>query len=185
MDAVQQLDAMKSAYQALESLDEEGRQRALAWLADALGVTSLARPKPPRDKEANAGRDLTDGGVGELDAKGFLAAKNPRSDVERVTCLAYFITHGRGVRHFKTRELTSLNVDAAGARFSNISQAAKDAVKVDYLASVGREGKRQITAFGEAVVEALPDRVKVKEILEQRGRRRRKKTARKRTSTRE
>jgi len=112
-----------------------------------------------------------------MGAKAFMATKKPGTDVERVTCLAYYLTHGKATQHFKTAELTELNVEAAGRSFSNISQAAKDAVKADYLSSAG-QGRRQITPLGEGVVEALPDKAAVKAFLEAEASRRRRRRRR-------
>lgn len=97
--------------------------------------------------------------------KTFMAAKQPTTDMDRVTCLAYYLTHTRNTPIFKTDELTALNREAAGIKFSNISATARNAVASGYLSAAGA-GKKQIAARGEAVVEALPDRDKVAAALE-------------------
>lgn len=122
-------------------------------------------------------------GVGQtIDPKTFMATKKPLSDVERITCLAYYLSHYRGVTQFKTRELTDLNTEASQPRFSNSAVAARNAVQQQYLSLAGG-GRKQITTRGEAVINVLPDRDKVKKALEEnilRGNRRRsKKTAKK------
>lgn len=98
--------------------------------------------------------------------KAFMAAKRPKTDVERVACLAYFLTHNRDTSKFKTKALTDLNVEAAGDKFSNISATARNAAASSngFLSSAGA-GNKQITARGEAMVEALPDRDKVTAAL--------------------
>lgn len=109
--------------------------------------------------------------------KAFMAAKRPKTDMERVACLAYFLTHNRDTPKFKTKALTALNVEAAGGTFSNISATARNtaASSNGFLSSAGGSNK-QITARGEAMVEALPDRDKVTAALaEQPSRKARKK----------
>lgn len=100
------------------------------------------------------------------DSKTFMAAKRPMSDVERITCLAYYLSRYRGATQYKTRELTDLNTEASQPRFSNPTVAARNAVVQQYLSLAGG-GRKQITTRGEAVVEALPDREKVKKALEE------------------
>jgi hypothetical protein len=98
--------------------------------------------------------------------KKFMTDKRPRTDAERVTCLAYYLSHFRETPQFKTAEITATNVDAAQKPLSNPTVAVNDAAnKYNFLAPAG-SGRKQITARGEAVVEALPDREKVKAALE-------------------
>jgi len=102
---------------------------------------------------------------GGVSAKQFMAQKQPKSDIERITCLAYYLTHVKGVASFKTIDLTHLNVEAAQPRLSNASFTARNAVGQQYLAPAGG-GKKQITPRGEALVSAMPDRTAVKEALD-------------------
>jgi len=97
-------------------------------------------------------------------AKAFMASKRPASDIERITCLAYYLAHYRSITSFKTIELTKLNTDAAQPKLSNPAASARNAVGQDYLSLAGG-GRKQITVRGEALVSALPDRSKVKDAL--------------------
>lgn len=101
-----------------------------------------------------------------ITSKQFMAQKQPKSDVERITCLAFYLTQYKGVSTFKTIDLTHLNVEAAQPRLSNASFTARNAVAQQYLAPAGG-GKKQITPRGEALVKAMPDRSAVKDALEQ------------------
>lgn len=114
--------------------------------------------------------------VAGVDAKQFMASKQPKSDMERITCLAYYLNHNRGTNTFKTVELTHLNTEAAQPRFSNASVTARNAVAQQYLAPAGG-GKKQITQRGEALVDALPDRSAVIDALEKNPMHGRKKTS--------
>lgn len=107
------------------------------------------------------------GNSGRTDAstpKAFMTGKRPTTDMERVTCLAYYLTHHRSTSAFKTKELTDLNIEAAQQKLSNPSATARNAVGHGFLSLAGG-GRKQITARGEAVVDALPDREKVKSAL--------------------
>lgn len=98
--------------------------------------------------------------------KAFIAHKKPLSEIERLTCLAYYLTNYRDMPAFKTRDLTKLNTEAAQSAFSNATAFARNADAAGYLAKAGG-GSKQITTKGEAVVDALPDRAKVKVALEE------------------
>jgi hypothetical protein len=111
-----------------------------------------------------------------MNPKTFMAEKRPKTDMERVTCLAFYLMRYQGTQHFKTRDLTDLNKEAAQPQLSNPSVAARNAVTHQYLALAGG-GSKQITTRGEALVDALPDREKVKAALEHHPMTRRKKSA--------
>jgi hypothetical protein len=68
--------------------------------------------------------------------KQFLLNKQPRTDVERIACLAFYLTHYRDLPHFKTLDLAKLNTEAAQPKFSNTAYAATNAAKLGYLVSV-------------------------------------------------
>lgn len=108
--------------------------------------------------------------------KTFMAQKRPATDIERVTCLAWFLANERNTTSFKTKDLIELNREAAQFQLSNASATARNAVTDGFLAPSGG-GKKQITARGEALVAALPDREKVKSALENHPKARRRKSS--------
>ncbi len=116
----------------------------------------------PADESSHAGGEGARGNGPT--AKEFMALKRPASDMERITCLAYYLAHYRNIASSKTIELTTLNTDAAQPKFSNPAASDRNAVAQNYLSLAGG-GKKQITTRGDALVEALPDRTKVKEAL--------------------
>lgn len=151
-EAFQEIEALKTAFEALSRLDDEARGRAIAWLGSALEVGG---PLTTGQGAGSSSGTTANGDFGS--AKQFLAQKAPRSDIERVTVLAYYLAHARGKAHFKTAELSTLNTEAAGARLSNASYAASNAQKKKGYLVAATGGAKQITARGEAFVEALPD----------------------------
>jgi hypothetical protein len=89
--------------------------------------------------------------------KEFLLEKVPKTDVDRIACLAYYLTHYRSTLYFKTLDLSQLNTEAAQPKFSNAAVAVQNALNLGYLAPATK-GQKQISAAGEQFVRLLPDR---------------------------
>src|SRR5207249_5163711 len=96
--------------------------------------------------------------------KEFLLEKQPRTDVERIACLAFYLTHYRDTPHFKTLDLSKLNTEAAQPKFSNAANSANNAVKRGYIVP-STKGNRQLSAAGERFVNALPDREAARQVM--------------------
>jgi hypothetical protein len=168
-------DVIARVIAALSELDAPEQARALR------AITSFFDHAPPlvqqtREARTSEAAASAVGGTFSADRrpspKAFLHEKQPRTDVERMACLAYYLAHFRDLPQFKTDELTKLNTEAAQAKFSNASFAAANALKTGYLAP-GERGKRQLSAAGERFVEALPDRDAARQIMAERGSRKR------------
>jgi hypothetical protein len=179
-------EAMKAAYAALKDLELEEQTRVLDWLVKKLNL-GYSIPQPGVGG-AGALVPPPPGGLGGTPAplgspqthKAFFKQKKPTNNVERIACLAYYLTHYKNTPMFKTSDLTKLNTEAAQPKMGNPSQAVQDATRAQFLTAAGG-GKKQITSRGEAFVEALPDEVKVKQALAENplARHRLKKTAKK------
>jgi hypothetical protein len=176
-----ELEAIRTCASAIEGLDHEARRRLLMWL-----VAKYSDGDPLVAGQEAEGRRQQVGYVSpsesggqrqpELTVKRFVQAKAPQTDVERITVLAYYLAHYRDKPHFKTSDLSQLNTEAAQPKFSNAADSASNAVKASgYLVDAGR-GMRQLTAKGEEVVEALPDREAVKAVQASYGNPRRRRT---------
>jgi len=154
---------------ALASLDAESRKRVLDSVIGFYGVerpsiSTFAMPTTavPRHSEGSSlgfSKDFAP------TPKDFLYEKQPRSDVERIACLAFYLTHYRDTPHFKTLELSKLNTEAAQPKFSNAAYASNNAAKLGYLVPATK-GNRQLSAAGEEFVRALPDRDAAKRAME-------------------
>ena len=163
-----ELTVMQTALDALSGLQAEEQKRVLLWLSEKLKIVPPTHEaKSPLDGRSTA---ASVGGTTDKTSpspKVFLAQKKPKSDVERVTCLAFYLHHHRQIGQFKTKDLTKLNSEAAQPKFSNPAVAVQNAsVQCQYLTSVGK-GCKSITTRGEILVQNLPDREKVKTALEE------------------
>jgi hypothetical protein len=96
--------------------------------------------------------------------KEFLMDKQPRTDVERVACLAYYLQQYREQAHFSTLDLSKLNTEAAQRKFANAAWAVANAVKMGYLVPAAK-GARQLSAAGERAVQMLPDYEAAKAVM--------------------
>src|SRR5262249_1582630 len=65
--------------------------------------------------------------------KAFMFAKAPKTDVERVACLAYYLARFRATAHIKTKDISALNTESAHKPFSNTAVAVDNATKMGYL----------------------------------------------------
>jgi hypothetical protein len=92
-----------------------------------------------------------------LSPQEFLLKKQPRSDVERVACLGYYLANYRDQPSFKTFDISKLNTEAAQTKLSNAANSVNNATSYGYLAPAAK-GMKQLSAAGEMYVEALPDR---------------------------
>ena len=91
-----------------------------------------------------------------------------RSDRAMITSalpvLAYYLAKVDNLTQFKTADITRIS-KASALRVADHSLAVQHAANsYRYLASAGR-GVKQLTPLGEAVVDALPDREKVKTAI--------------------
>jgi hypothetical protein len=110
---------------------------------------------------------LPGGGFSEardISPKEFVMQKQPRTDVERVSCLAFYLTHYRNTPHFKTIDISKLNTEAAQSKMSNAYVAVNNATQTGYLVPAVK-GTKQISAAGEVFVQALPDREAAKAAM--------------------
>ena len=165
-----EFEALQAIIGVLRDLDDVARQRILASAATFLG---LGLPHDAKGNAPSVSMQVSQGSpAGRLpfsedttmSPKDFLMEKAPRTDVERIACLAYYLTHYRGTQHFKTVDLSLLNMEAAQPKFSNTAYSSNNAVKLGYLVPSSK-GQRQLSALGERFVQTLPDRAAAKGVL--------------------
>jgi hypothetical protein len=156
----EEFNALQAVIAALQGVDVEARKRIfqaagtfLQIEMDRVGTTSRVMQEVPAAQTSYPSFSADTA----MTPKEFLFQKQPRTDVERIAALAYYLTHYRDMPQFKTLDLSKLNTEAAQPKFSNAASSANNAVKQGYLIPTNR-GQRQLSAAGERFVEALPDR---------------------------
>jgi hypothetical protein len=169
-----EVKAMDTAFNALCGLKPDEKRRVLTWLWEKLEVGGVTPSTTQVSRLAVGTPAATAAQPGSPTAKAFLAQKDPKTDAERITCLAYYLTHYKATPRFKTKQLAAANVDAAQPKFSNAAVAVMNAAGSKYLSAAG-SGDKQITVLGEKLVDALPDRDNVNALRKPRRRRSKKK----------
>lgn len=167
-DSSDDLPVLTEILAAFRKLEPASRERMLNTVATFLGIglrpgAGIAtgtpdRTAPSRTLETRFSEHRS------VSPKEFMLEKQPKTDVERVACLAYYLTHYRDMPHFKTLDISTLNTEAAQVKFSNATVAVDNATKRNYLVPATK-GSKQISALGERFVLALPDREKARSIM--------------------
>src|SRR5882724_5479488 len=134
IDDASAAQALTTVISALGRLDEDARRRVLQSVATFFAIGISSTPTVSKPAQTNGGRDdLAFTADRTPSPKAFLMEKQPRTDVERVACLAYYLTHYRNTPYFKTLDLGKLNTEAAQPKFSNAAYASNNALKMGYL----------------------------------------------------
>lgn len=167
-----ELTAFNRCAEALTSLNAESRQRVFSSLATFLGM-SPAASRPGAVSTSQTPDRIAFSEDRTPSPKDFLFEKSPKTDIDRVACIAYYLTHYRDTQYFKTLEISKLNTEAAQTKLSNASKAVDNAARAGLLVQ-GSKGQKQLSAVGELYVQALPDRVQARVVLSERGPKRRK-----------
>ena len=153
--------ALTQLVSILQELPSESRDRLLRTVMTFFGNSAPGRSEQtPTDRVTapSFSEDRTPS------AKDFMFEKRPQTDVERIACLAYYVTHYRDQRFFKTLDLSKLNTEAAQLKFSNAAVAVDNAAKAGFLVQ-GTKGSKQLSALGELYVQSLPDREAAKSAI--------------------
>jgi hypothetical protein len=155
--------AINAMFQVLNGLEEESQQRVLqtvvTYYQSAFPVQSRI---PPRGAESPSIGPFSEDR--SMSPKNFIMQKQPSTDVERVACLAYYLTHYRDVPHVKTLDISTLNTEAAQPKFANATVSMENATKMGYLVPATK-GTKQLSGAGEVFVQKLPDREAAKAAM--------------------
>ena len=183
----ERLTAHNDIVSRLKEFDEDDQKHILdmayRWFKFSIEPKVPARsyvtePGPPEGPSVGLFGQKSD-----LTPKEFLMEKEPRTNVERVTCLAYYLNHYRETPNFKTLDISKLNTEAAQPKFANPSVALNDAAISGFVVA-STKGTKQISAMGEQFVLALPDRDAAKKIKQKMRPKRKKKSMEKKSKTR-
>jgi hypothetical protein len=149
---------------ALRRLPPESRQRLIETIFTFFNAKLPHSPAAASPLNVPFGLPSNFGETKPISAKQFMLEKEPRTDVERIACLAFYLTHYADTPHFKTLDLSRLNTEAAQPKFSNAAVAVETATKMGYLVPAIRAHK-QLGGAGERFVQALPDREAAKAAM--------------------
>lgn len=152
----------------LQKMEPEDRVRIIETIStfyrEDLGRTGPSRDYPAAGNVSVPPPPVPFSSESTPSPKDFLLEKQPRTDVERIACLAYYLEHYRDMEQFKTLDLSKLNTEAAQPKFANASESANNAVKAKYLVPTSK-GYRKLSAVAERFVGALPDRESAKSAM--------------------
>ena len=171
VDSSLEADVFNKVIDEMNRLSPEGQKKILKMTAIFYGIeigsTSFDQSfKNIPSQSINLGQRPTSFSEDRTwSAKEFLLYKSPQTDVERVACLAYYLTHYRNQEQFKTVDISALNTEAAQLKFSNATTALDNATKQNHFLIQGNKGFKKISYLGELYVQALPDREKAKEAI--------------------
>ena len=160
-------DALKGIDLMIEGLSQEERQRIFDWVSSKYNVVMNDGGKNgnPASGRGDVPPKNSTGISTNLSVKDFLAQKKPQDTYERIACLAFYLEKIKQLDGFKTAELTQANKEARLSNFSNATVFISHAVdRYHYLTRLGK-GKKALSARGESLVNALPDRDKVTTVL--------------------
>jgi hypothetical protein len=168
-------EVLQQVIAALSKAEPTSRSKILQTAATFFDIrpTVISNPLSSPQQSKSSGVFSEDRSILPKD---FIHDKAPRTDIERVTCLAYYLTHYRATPHFKTLDISKLNTEAAQVKFSNAAWSVENAAKKGLLVPAP-QGHKQISSFGERFVLALPNRDAAKEVLANTRKKRRAKRA--------
>jgi len=147
---------------SLRGLDDTTRQRVLGWAnAKYAGLSASGEAPAVSGSGTHANHSNAAASM-----ESFLAAKRPESFYERVACLAYYLEKIAGRADLKTLDITRANTEAHLSKMPNPAFVYHAASSYGFLMRLGG-GRLTISKRGEALVEALPDRARVRQALEQ------------------
>jgi len=175
--------AVQSIIDAMLEFDQDTRTRMLKTVATFFGLDLAGQTPTPETAPSLERRPIpTFADREELSPKDFLVQKKPRTDVERVACLGFYLTHYRNTPHFKTTDISKLNTEAAQIKFSNASYAVNNATQSGFLVAAVK-GAKQLSAPGEKFVDHLPDYATARRVMSELTPRRKKRASTKEMSS--
>ncbi len=142
---------------SLASFEEARKSAILNFVIQRVGIEIIA-PK----SEVSGG----DSGPGVIDQeiKTFLKSKDPKSKYQQVAVLAYYLIKKKGQDGINKDMIEAANKEALGRTIDDISGTLNDAKTKYGFFGTGSGGKKILLAYGEDIVEALPDQEKVKSL---------------------
>ena len=152
----------------LEPLSEADRGHVVrtvaTWLRIGLPTETSSSGPSPLSPHQNSPTDEKFSDRPVQTAKEFLLEKDPVTEVERLACLAYYLTHYKDTPHFKNVDLIRLNTEAAQRKLSNPGVAISNAIRDGFFVQAPSDGFKQLSAGGERFVQLLPNREEAQKV---------------------
>ena len=160
MENFTEFEILKELDEKFTTLDQDAQQRAIDWI---IAKYKLTDKKEGVSKQQNDSSSPTNKNAASL--KEFLFFKKPIGHYERIACIAFYLEKTKGLEGCKTIDITNANSEARQPKIPNPALYVNHTANTyGYLISIGK-GKKGISARGEALVEALPDREKAEAAL--------------------
>ncbi|MGA8575266.1 MAG: hypothetical protein WB609_06175 [Candidatus Cybelea sp.] len=99
-----------------------------------------------------------------MSARQFSSGKQPKTAIERLVTLAYFLEESRGAHDYTAQDLISASKEAALPSRPSITSAIEKA-KAEQLIAPNVLGRYHLTPTGRAYAEALPNRDRAQQLL--------------------
>src|SRR4051812_46797595 len=106
-DYKSELEALGSVLKALTPLSDDAKSFVFRTAAERLGISCVVSTRPA-NSSASGDDQVTSSQLSEITEmkpKAFLKSKRPLSELQRMVCLAYYLTHVQNKPHFKTQDL--------------------------------------------------------------------------------
>jgi hypothetical protein len=160
-----EISAMQSIHKAIDKLDLDSKKRVIKYIIDKHGLHSVSptntETKPPLNNTPS--QSAIDKNIS---IKDFISLKKPTNNYQKICCYGYFLEHFENIKEFKTEQLSKANTDARQPKVSSMSVFVNDACQKYGFLTPTSKGMKALSSRGEAIVNALPDQTKVKEVLE-------------------
>ncbi len=158
--------AIGSIMKALDLLEDTRKRAVLDFVSHRIGgvVVPLQASEQKNDQVSISGDE---------DIKTFLKTKDTQNKYQQVAVLAYYLIKKKGQEAVNKEMIEAANKEAGGRTIDDITGTLNDAKTKYEFFGTGSGGKKILLAYGEDVVEALPNQEKVKELAKKKPSRKR------------
>src|SRR5688500_7383988 len=135
------IEALNDVLEALHGLTSDDEKRwVLETVANRMGLASPIQTSKGQTGNRSSGNT---GNTLNLTPKEFMRSKEPKNDVQRVACLAFYLTNARSTPQFRIIDLENLNTEAAGPNM-NMTRASDNATRKNNYLAAGEGRNKQI-----------------------------------------
>jgi hypothetical protein len=159
------LNALQNIFNILSSFDKRTIKKILRTVLTYYDLENTHTTSNEIGKEGVSSKGTRFSDNRDISPKDFIMEKNPQTDVEKVACLAYYLTHYKNQEEFKTIDLSKLNIEAAQIKFANAAVPVDHATRHAHFLVSTKKGYKKLSAIGELYVQALPDREEAKNVI--------------------